>query len=230
MESNFWHTRWQANKIGFHQSKYNSRLTAHWAKLQLPPGAQVFVPLCGKSLDMLWLHEQGYKVLGVELSDIACAAFFNENNLPYELSEEGCLQVFTGTHKAAGIRLYAGDMFAMTPTQTAGVSAVYDRASLVAMPPNMRQDYVTKLAELLPGNTTGILISMNYDPSKMKGPPFSVPDDVIQQLLQPYYTLSVLNHSVGPERLGNLSDRGLDTLEEYVYRITRKSLTEQQTS
>jgi len=64
---------------------------------------------------------------------------------------------------------------------------------------------------------------MNYDPSKMKGPPFSVPDDVVQQLLQPYYNISVIEHSEGPERLGNLSDRGLDSLEEHVYRITRNN-------
>ena len=221
MESNFWHTRWQADKIGFHQSRYNSRLTSLWPSLQLPQGAEVFVPLCGKSLDMLWLHEQGFKVLGVELSEIASAAFFDENELTYETSTVGSLQLFTGTQKAAGIRIYAGDMFAMKPAQTAGVSAVYDRASLVAMPSEMRQQYVDQLAALLPAQATDILISMNYDPSKMKGPPFSVPDEEVRTLLEPYYTLSVLEHMEGPDRLGNLSDRGLDTLEEHVYRITR---------
>ena len=221
MESNFWHTRWHANRIGFHQSRVNSRLTSLWPSLQLQQGAEVFVPLCGKSLDMLWLHEQGFKVLGVELSEIASAAFFDENKLPYEISSEGNLQLFTGTQKAAGIRIVAGDMFAMEPAQTAGVSAVYDRASLVAMPPDMRQRYVDQLARLLPPHTTGILISMNYDPSKMKGPPFSVPDEEVRTLLEPYYSLRLLEHLEGPDRLGNLSDRGLDTLEEHVYRITR---------
>ena len=221
MESSFWHSRWQENKIGFHQSKYNSRLTSLWPSLQLPKGAEVFVPLCGKTIDMLWLHEQGFKVLGVELSEIATAAFFDENKLPYKVTQSGSLQLFTGVEKAAGIRILAGDMFAMEPAQTAGVSAVYDRASMVAMPPEMRQQYVDKLAALLPINTTGILISMNYDPSKMNGPPFSVPDDIVRTLLEPYYSVSVMEHSEGPERLGNLRGRGLDTLEEHVYRITK---------
>ncbi|MEE9336131.1 MAG: thiopurine S-methyltransferase [Granulosicoccaceae bacterium] len=221
MESKFWHSRWQENKIGFHQSKYNSRLTSLWPSLSLPQGAEVFVPLCGKTLDMLWLHEQGFKVLGVELSEIAAAAYFDENDLPYNVTQSGGLQLFTGAGRAAGIRILAGDMFAMKSAQTAGVSAVYDRASMVAMPPELRQQYVDHLAALLPVNATGILISMNYDPSKMKGPPFSVPDDVVRELLQPYYSLSVLAHSEGPERLGNLKGRGLDTLEEHVYRITR---------
>jgi len=221
MESSFWHSHWQENKIGFHQSKYNSRLISLWPSLQLPKGAEVFVPLCGKTLDMLWLHEQGFKVLGVELSEIATAAFFDENKLPYEVTQSGSLQLFTGADKAAGIRILAGDMFAMQPAQTAGVSAVYDRAALVAMPPEMRQQYVDKLAALLPINATGILISMNYDPSKMNGPPFSVPDDIVRALLEPYYSVSVLEHSEGPERLGNLQGRGLDTLEEHVYRITK---------
>ena len=221
MESNFWLTRWQDNKIGFHQSKYNSRLTSLWPSLQLAQGVEVFVPLCGKTLDMLWLREQGFKVLGVELSEIATAAFFDENDLPFEVTASGSLQLFTGTDKAAGIRIMAGDMFAMEPAQTVGVSAVYDRASMVAMPPEMRQQYVDKLAVLLPAKSTGILISMNYDTSKMNGPPFSVPDDVVRALLEPYYTLSVIEHSEGPERLGNLQGRGLDTIEEHVYRITK---------
>ncbi len=221
MESTFWHSRWQENKIGFHQSKINSRLKSLWPTLQLPKGAEVFVPLCGKTLDMLWLHEQGFKVLGVELSEIAAAAFFDENKLSYEINHSGSLQLFTGTDSAAGIRILAGDMFAMEPDQTVGVSAVYDRASLVAMPPEMRQQYVDKLAVLLPADTTGMLISMNYDPSKMKGPPFSVPDDVVRALLEPYYSVSLMEHSQGPDRLGNLQDRGLDTMEEHVYRITK---------
>ncbi len=221
MDSNFWLSRWQENKIGFHQSKYNSRLTSLWPSLQLPQGAEVFVPLCGKSLDMIWLHEQGYNVLGAELSETAVVAFFNENDLQYQVTTSGNLQLFTGTGKAAGIRIFAGDMFAMDEAQTAGVSAVYDRASMVAMPPEMRQQYVDKLAALLPVAATGILISMNYDPSKMKGPPFSVPDELVRELLNPYFTLSVLEHSEGPERLGNLQGRGLDTLEEHVYRITK---------
>jgi len=159
------------------------------------------VPLCGKTLDMLWLHQQGYKVLGVELSEKAVIAFFEENNLPYEANASGSLQLFTGVDKAAGIRILAGDMFAMDNAQTAGVSALFDRAAMVAMPPEMRPQYVDKLAALLPSAATGILIR--------------------RELLTPHYTLSVLEHLVGPDRLGNLQERGLDTLEEHVYRMTK---------
>ncbi len=222
MESDFWHTRWQANRIGFHQSRFNSRLVSLWPSLQLSAGAEVFVPLCGKSLDMLWLHQQGFKVLGVELSELASAAFFDENDLPYERTTEGNLQLFTGCDAAQGIRLFAGDMFSLPDSQTADVAAVYDRAALIAMPPEMRQKYVDQLALLTPAGATGILIGLNYDPSKMKGPPFSVPDSEVRSLLGPYFELEQLTHSQGPDRLGNLADRGLDTMEEHVYRITRK--------
>ncbi len=221
MESDFWHTRWQENRIGFHQSKYNSRLVSLWPTLPLAAGAEVLVPLCGKSLDMLWLHQQGFKVLGVELSEIAAKAFFDENDLPYQAAMSGNLQLFTGRGAAAGIRIVAGDMFAMSAAHTTDVAAVYDRASLVAMPPSMRQDYVKQLAALTPAGAEGILISMNYDPSKMQGPPFSVPDEEVRQLFDPYFTIAEISHSLGPERLGNLKDRGLDTMEERVYQMTR---------
>jgi thiopurine S-methyltransferase len=57
----------------------------------------------------------------------------------------------------------------------------------------------------------------------MKGPPFSVPDSDVHKLLGPYFEVEQLAHSSGPDRLGNLADRGLDTMEEHVYRITRKT-------
>ena len=113
-------------------------------------------------------------------------------------------------------------MFAMDKSQTADVAAVYDRAALIAMPPELRQKYVEQLAQLTPADVSGILISMNYDPSKMKGPPFSIIDSEARRLLEPHFGVEVIAHSLGPDRLGNLADRGLDTLEEHVYRITRK--------
>lgn len=220
-----WLNRWEEGKIGWHQERVNSRLKAHWPNMGVAKGGSVLVPLCGKSLDMLWLHQAGYSVVGAELSEIAVEAFFSENQLPYERRDTGNLQEFTGTGEAAGIRLLAGDFFELDVAQTGPLSGFFDRASLIALPPEMRQAYMDKLAAVMPGEAVGLLIGLSYDPSKMSGPPFSVPDEEVQSGFAPHFDISVLEHSSGPDKLGNLSDRGLDTMEESVYRLVRNATT-----
>ena len=78
MDTDFWLERWQNNQTGFHQDEINSYLTRYWSGLGLTQGSRVLVPLCGKSLDMLWLAEQGHSVVGIELSRLAIEAFFHE--------------------------------------------------------------------------------------------------------------------------------------------------------
>jgi len=180
MKTEDWHSHWQTGKLGFHQKRYNSRLEQYWPTLSIPSNASVLVPLCGKSLDMLYLHKAGYSVVGVELSEIAAEAFFSENQLPFERRESGNLQEFTGIGKASGIRLLTGDFFDLNASQTGPIKAFYDRASLIALPTKMRQQYAKKLSSLLPVGAIGLLITIIYDPSKMDGPPFSVPDDEVQ--------------------------------------------------
>lgn len=72
MKSEFWHDRWLNSQIGFHQSEVNSYLQEHWSEHFQDRGT-VFVPLCGKSRDMVWLCDQGHTVIGSELSAIAPA-------------------------------------------------------------------------------------------------------------------------------------------------------------
>lgn len=223
MKAEYWQSKWNKEEIGFHQSRVNTRLEQYWPKLGLDSSAPVFVPLCGKSIDMLHLHKLGHPVVGVELSNIAVNAFFNENGIAFETQNHGNLQEFTGSEDAAGIRLFAGDMFELETAQTGALSGFYDRAALIAMPPEMRARYVQKLAQLLSPGATGLLISLIYDPSKMSGPPFSVSDDAVRELMSDYFDINVLAHSSGSERLGNLAKRGLSTMEEYVYQLTRKS-------
>ncbi|MDE2387962.1 MAG: thiopurine S-methyltransferase, partial [Betaproteobacteria bacterium] len=81
MQKEYWQERWNRNDTGFHQTEINPYLREFWQRLQLSPASTVLVPLCGKSLDMLWLRQQGHAVLGVELSTIAAQAFFTENKL-----------------------------------------------------------------------------------------------------------------------------------------------------
>ena len=53
MKHDFWHERWLRDEIGFHQQAFNTHLQEFWRSLGLPSDAGVFVPLCGKTLDLL---------------------------------------------------------------------------------------------------------------------------------------------------------------------------------
>ena len=110
MEPQFWHERWRSGQIGFHQSAADRNLTRHWPSLHLAGGSRVFVPLCGKSLDMLWLRDQGHRVIGVELSATALEAFCMENGIPARRR----VQVDFDVYEAADLELYRGDFFGLT--------------------------------------------------------------------------------------------------------------------
>ncbi|MGB0468099.1 MAG: thiopurine S-methyltransferase [Pontibacterium sp.] len=176
MEHAFWHARWTEGRIGFHQSDVNSKLLSYWPQLELTGTEPVFVPLCGKSGDMLWLREQGHPVLGVELNDSACRAFFAENEGVPQTESRGRYQYLS----MDGIGLLCGDVFALTAGDLAQVGAVYDRAALVALPPEMRADYARLLCECLPAGVSILLVVVEFEGEQ--GPPFAVFQPEIEAL------------------------------------------------
>lgn len=210
MHQEFWHQRWEQDQIGFHQQAINEYLSTHWVELGLSEGAPVFVPLCGKSLDMLWLREQGHAVLGIELSERALRDFFAENQLPCSEASVGAFTEF----RSEGLRLLAGDYFALQRQDLQGICAVYDRASLIALPAAMRADYVDKMHALLPASAHILLITMQYPDGALEGPPFSVPDQEIQALYGKGFRIESMGVWPGE------GPRGIP-VEETVYRLTR---------
>jgi len=178
MDAAFWHQRWQEGRIGFHREQVLPLLEKHWPSLGLPPGSRVFVPLCGKSLDMAWLAAQGHRLLGVELSPIAVAQFFEEHDLSPQIRESAL-----GTHYAAGaIEIICGDAFALDAATLADCAAVYDRAALIALPRPMRDRYVGELHARLPAGCRALLITLEYPEGEKSGPPFTVDAGEVQRL------------------------------------------------
>lgn len=218
MHHDFWLDRWQQGRTGFHQDDINTALTRWWPALDTPANGRVLVPLCGKSRDMLWLHQQGHAVLGVELSELAVRAFFEENRLEHEQHGDR----YDAQAPAAGVSLIAGDFFALETEHSGEIAAFYDRAALVALPEDMRQRYVNHLAKLLSPGTPGLLITMAYDQAVMDGPPFSVPDDEVATLFGEHFIIECLSMQDGPDTLGKFAERGLDRLEERVYHLQRR--------
>lgn len=171
MERDFWLSRWQNNRTGFHEPTPNAFLTAHFSALDIRPGGRIFLPLCGKSRDAAWLCEQGFTVVGVELSRLAVTQFFAESGLVPEISSTGSFERF----EAGGVTLFAGDIFDLDPETLGTVDAVYDRAALVALPETMRRRYAPHLIALTKA-APQLLVTLEYEQSHAEGPPFSVPE------------------------------------------------------
>ncbi len=140
-----WLQSWREQRVDFHQKAVNSFLTRFWPNLELASGCRVFVPLCGKSLDMLWLAEQGHRVIGVELSPIAVAAFFRENGLKPSRRRRGRFTLW----QHGRISILCGDYFALRQADLGEVDAVYDRAALTALPEDIRKRYVVHLQKII---------------------------------------------------------------------------------
>ena len=187
MEEQFWQDRWQTGRIGFHEAAANLFLTRNLAALDLPEGAHVFVPLCGKTVDIDWLLAQGVRVTGVEFNRGAVEAVFDRLSLTPEVTELGGLTKFAG----GNLTLWQGDAFALTAADLGAVDAIYDRAALVALPQDMRARYARHLARVT-GSAPQLLVSFDYDQSQADGPPFSVPEDEIATLYAGTYDVTLL--------------------------------------
>jgi thiopurine S-methyltransferase len=215
MNKDFWLERWKKNEVGFHQQEINTHLQEFWGRLNLPTGRRVFVPLCGKSRDMLWLRAQDYQLLGVEISPIAVHDFYTENQLIPRLSK---LDPFERWESDLLVIL-AGDFFDLTAKLLKGVSGVYDRASLVAFPPEMRVSYATHLKAILPARAEILLVTMEYSQNEMQGPPFAVSENEVIKLYQSHYQIDRLYQRDILNENPRFRDQGLSCLVEKVYHL-----------
>ena len=201
MDPQFWHQRWQDNEIGFHLEGANPLLIKYFGKLGLVPGDRVFLPLCGKTLDIVWLLDRGYVVAGAELSRKAVAALFEQLGMEPQVMQIGPVEQF----RAPGIDIFVGDIFDLTSALLRPVDAVYDRAALVALPESMRRRYTEHLVSLTQA-APQLLISYQYDRNRMAGPPFSVSRQEVRQHYEPYFQVDELEEVVVPGGLKGITD------------------------
>lgn len=187
MDPSFWHQRWQNNEIAFHESKVNPLLVRYFNELVLGKGRRVFVPLCGKSLDISWLLSRDYRVAGAELSRLAIEQLFMELGAQPEISTVGDLEQWSAKH----LDIFVGDLFALSKRMLGSVDAIYDRAALVALPEDMRNRYAAHLMEIT-GKAPQLLICYYYDQRLMEGPPFSVSDEEVERHYANHYDVRLL--------------------------------------
>ena len=217
MQPEFWYERWRTGQIGFHQPAVDRHLRRHWPELGLAEESRVFVPLCGKSLDLLWLRERGHSVAGVELSAVALESFCMEQGVP---AKRRTLEHFE-VYEAAQIQLFRGDFFNLAPELLGAFGAIYDRASLISWAPDLRPAYVAQVAALSRPGTLTLLIVTEYLQAQMQGPPFSVSAEDINRLYSESHAIQQLSRQDILANEPRLRSRGLTQLHEVCYRLTR---------
>ncbi len=211
MDASFWLNRWQTNQTGWHERAVNPLLITHFPSLRVPSGGRVFVPLCGKSLDLGWLLSRGYAVAGAELSELAVTQLFAELGMEPGISEVGKLRRFRGEK----IDIFVGNIFDLSREILGPVDAVYDRAALVALPETVRPRYTAHL-KAITGMAPQLVIGYQYDQSVVDGPPFSVSPEELRRHYGEDYTLKLLARLDVPGGL-----KGKCPATEHIWRLTK---------
>lgn len=193
METTYWHQKWEKNDIAFHTEAANPLLVQYFNELSLVKGSRVFLPLCGKTLDISWLLSQGYRVVGAELSKLAIEQLFAGLGIEPELSRIGEMDHY----RAQNIDIFGGDIFEVSSQILGPVDAIYDRAALVALPEEIRRRYTAHIQEVT-AKPPQLLICYEYDQSVMPGPPFSISDEEVHQHYHENYEITFLTRTDVP--------------------------------
>ena len=208
-----WLEFWENNEINWHSDVVTQELEEHLGLLKLEPGDTVFVPLCGKSLDMIYMLNQGFSVIGVELSEIGIKQFFHENGLNFTISQVGEFNLYS----AKNIEIYCGDFFSLNSKHLCDVKAVFDRKSLIALDRNLRQKYVKHLNDIISLGVRMLLITLQYPQHQMSGPPFSVDKSEVESLFSMAFKYQELQSFEDIENGSKLARAGIDYVENAAY-------------
>lgn len=225
METEFWLKRWREGRTGWHHEKPMPLLLQHWPALDVPADTRVLVPLCGKSLDMLWLANRGLRVLGVDVSSVAVESFLAENHLHARAwgAADGTHYEITNTPDGDGIEIINGDVFAIDPASLATCKAFYDRAATIALPAPMRERLAQEVYAKLPAGARGLLITLDYPDGEMDGPPFSVDDAEVHRLFDARWKIERLERRDILASQPSFSGNGVTALHTAVYSLTRRA-------
>jgi len=210
-----WLDRWKKGTTGWHRSDINPQLIENINQLAKARPQKIFVPLCGASLDMKYLSDQGFHVVGVELSSLAIDRFFNENKIAYKVSKVEDFDFYQGKN----IDIYCGDFFKLKKNYFYDVSCVYDRAALIALNPDLQKKYARHLKEILPNSSKILLLTMFYPQNEMEGPPFSVGDDNVEELFSEFKEIKKISSVNDKESSLKPDDLNLTYLFKNVYLI-----------
>jgi thiopurine S-methyltransferase len=224
MEAGYWLQRWREGRTGWHRDQVMPLLQQHWPTLEVPRGSPVLVPLCGKSVDILWLARQGMHVLGVEISPIAVELFLAEHQLHARTRTHhyGTHYEVTNPPDGSHIDIINGDIFDADPGMFANCDAFYDRAATIALPPEVRTRLVSEVYAKLSPDARGLLITLDYPQAEAEGPPFSVDATEVNRLFDTGWEVRELERRDILASQPMFSERGVTALHTGVYALARR--------
>jgi thiopurine S-methyltransferase len=217
MHPDQWLERWKQDRIGFHESTVNPYLPRYLSLFNLKPGDAIFLPLCGKTIDIVWLAEKGFRVTGIELSEIAIESFFAEQELRYQKFETDDFIL----RRSGNISLIQGDYFALQAGHLADCKMIYDRAALIAIDEENRSRYCAHMRSITRPDAAMLLVTLDYQQTQMSGPPFAVSEQEVGQHYADYYTIDVLEQNNVIDEKPRWRDQGLTSLSESAFRLIR---------
>ena len=188
----YWERLWHDGSEDWHRGVVNERLIKFANELTRGrKNLRVLVPCCGKSLDMLWLADQGHSVVGIDLVKTAIESFFTENNLTstkcnvdMAASIEQTTEVYKCVEKA--ITIFCCDIFNVREEDLGGkFDAIWDRSALSAVSPmvnNRGKQFTDKLHSLLMPDGVCMVESHRYEMDRFGEPPVSLSEELIYDL------------------------------------------------
>jgi thiopurine S-methyltransferase len=212
-----WLKFWENNETNWHGDRITQELVEYFELFELEPRDKVFVPLCGKSLDMLYIMNQGFSVVGVEISEIGVRQFFSENNLAYKITKVDDFDLYS----TENLEIYCGDFFALTSKHLNNVKSVFDRKSLIALEPEVRQKYVKHLNDIISLGARILLVTLQYPQYQMSGPPFSVDKSEVESLFSMAFESRELRSFNDIENESKLTRAGVNYINNAAYYLRK---------
>ncbi len=217
----FWAQRWEQGRIGFHSQQVNPQLVKYADRLisglTLESAPRILIPLCGKTVDITWLEDQGCDVVGVEIVEQALEDFHSEQGRQFYVISENGFNAWTSGRTA----LFQGDFFEIDHSVIGTVTGVWDRAALVAVLPELQQKYADQLVALTRKGARVLLRTFAYDQSAMQGPPWSVSPQTVQTIFGERFRIELLESQELIDVLHKFRDRGATSFIGSTWLLTR---------
>lgn len=221
MEADYWLARWVDGRTGFHRDEIHPFLARHEGRLGASPRS-VLVPLCGKATELRHLAERGHHVTGVELSPLAAGSFFSSWGRTPSSHERGGRTVHeaSGEGLSGSLRFIVGDFFDLTPDHVGSFDACFDRAAIVALPPELRRRHASALRALLSPGATVLMVTFEYPQDLAPGPPFSVPRAEVEELFGSFCDIELVDEQSDEVSSATLRERGVTAVLERAFVLT----------
>ncbi|KAL4229725.1 hypothetical protein ACF0H5_010113 [Mactra antiquata] len=226
--NNKWIESWSSGDTGFHMTFTDPFLDKNEADIFGGKTKSIFAPLCGKSLDMLWMYNKGHSVCGVDIAEQAVQEFFDENNIEKNIDKVDNIGVLYKS-KDERIKLYVADLFDMLPSVCGQFDVIWDSKSLVAINVADHNLYRDVLLGLMKPDSLYYLNTLDYDSKVWPGPPHSLPDEKVMELYGDRCTVNLMEEADATQMFkklprdedGTISDPTFRALSTSPYLYTR---------